>query len=695
MGSPAALPVLAVLLCACHAASTASPTADAGRLQAVEGDCAIAAGADAGSSTSDAGAATEFLQRIGCTGDFKALASAPLDATLPGARSVKVVLDLADNDALYFQNSVLYQIHYQFASTHLSGNGLPVVPQLAEFNSLEYYSPERRFLLGAVTYYEDPDVWALEIAPYDTASASMVARLVSAVRAAAYFGPALVFHPTSDAVKATAAKLSAIISVMSTDQLYAQIDYQPLNVATGYGRLVFAKAAELESKYLSYQDIVVLDEAPNDISVVQGIITEEFQTPLSHLNVLSRNRHTPNMGLRRALSNERLLALEDKLVALSVGPLQWSIREATAEEAQAYRDANKPAPVVLPQMNLAVRELVDIEEVTPEPVSGGSLRDAIKTSVLAFGGKAAHYSILARTENVPVKKAFAIPIYFYWKFMTDNGFFDRVDALVADSAFKTDPSVRSAKLGALRDDMMKAPLDATLEALLEAKLAAGFPGQKMRFRTSTNSEDLDGFPCAGCYESHTGDPSDWEDVRDAIRETFGSTWLFRTFEERTYYGIEHKSVGMALLVHPNFPDEDANGVAVTCNPFDASGLDPALYINVQYGGEVEVVHPWAGVGSDQLLLFFSEPNQPISYLAHSSLIPEGTTVLTSAQIHSLGVALSAIHNRFSAAYGPAAGNTGWYAMDVEFKFDHEAAPTAAPSLTIKQARSYPQPGTTE
>ena len=29
------------------------------------------------------------------------------------------------------------------------------------------------------------------------------------------------------------------------------------------------------------------------------MITEEFQTPLSHVNVLAQNRGTPNMGLRK------------------------------------------------------------------------------------------------------------------------------------------------------------------------------------------------------------------------------------------------------------------------------------------------------------------------------------------------------------------------------------------------------------
>jgi hypothetical protein len=149
---------------------------------------------------------------------------------------------------------------------------------------------------------------------------------------------------------------------------------------------------------------------------------------------------------------------------------------------------------------------------------------------------------------------------------------------------------------------------------------------------------------------------------------------------------------MALLVHHNFPDEEANGVATTSNPFDSTGLDPAFYVNVQFGGDAEVVAPPPGVTSDQFLYFFNEPNQPVTYLSHSSLITSGTTVLSAAQIHQLGVALDAIHKRFSAAYGPAAGNNGWYAMDVEFKFDNDAAPSEPPTLYVKQARPYPGRG---
>jgi len=653
----------------------------------VEGPCAAARlGLDGGN-------AVDHLRTLGCTQDFEALASDPIDSTLPGARSTKVVYDTAQADgALYFQNSVLYPVHYDFVSTHLSGGTLPVVPQLASFNTTEYYSPSRRFILGAVTYYEGAAVWALELSPYDTASPAMITALFHAVRQASFFGPALAFHPTSEAITTTAKKLPGDVPLVTTDQLYASIDYQPLNLARAVGKLTFTTAEALnQGQYLSYQSIVVLDEVPNDISVVSGVITQEFQTPLSHLNVLSRNRKTPNMGLRNALTHPTLLAYRDQLVELTVTALDWTIRPATQEEGEAYWASQRPEPKVLPPIDLEPRELLDVEDVTPES-AGETLRETLKRATNAWGGKTVQYSILAKTDDVPLKKAFGIPCYYYYAFMRDNGLFDRVDALLEDATFLSDMAVRYQALAALRAAMLEAPLPPELETKLAAKLAADYPGQKMRFRTSTNSEDLEGFPCAGCYESHTGDPSKWESVRDAIRLAFASTWLYRTFEERSYYGVDHKTVVMALLVHEYFADEEANGVAVTANIFDTSGLDPAFYVNVQHGGDAEVVHPPKGVSTDQFLYYFGSPNQPITYLAHSNLIPVGTTVLTRYQVYTLGTALAAIHDRFSAAYGPAAGNHGWYAMDVEFKFDNADAPAELAKLYIKQARPYPDPG---
>jgi len=661
------------------AADAAPPDA----MQVLEGACAI----------TDPAAAPDSLAQLACADDFGALASAPLDQTLPGARSVKVVLDQEDGDALYFQNSQKFEIHYAFVSTHLSGNGLPVVGTLADFNTTQYFSPDRRFLLGAITYYEQPKAWVLELAPYDTASAAMIEKVFLAAKHAAFFGPQLAFHPTSDALARTAAQLPASIPVMTTDQIYAGIDYQPLSLGTAVGRLHFTTATALASEYLSYQDIVILDEAPNDISVVQGIVTEAFQTPLSHINVLSRNRHTPNMGLKHALTNADLRAFDGQLVKLEVSADAWHVSAVTEAEAEDWWTTHAPTPVTLPAMDLGQTAIVDIDEVTPEPATTTGLRAAIKGAVLAYGGKAAHYSLLHRTADVPVRDAFAVPIYYYDQFMRDNGFYARVEAMQQDPQFLTDPATRDTQLAALRADILVAPLDPAFVAALQVKVAEyALPGvRKLRFRSSSNSEDLDGFPCAGCYNSYSGAVDDLADIEDAIRKVYADVWLFRTFEERSYYGVDQESVGMGLLVHENYSDEEANGVAVTANPFDVSGNDPAFYVNVQLGGDVEVVAPPAGVSSDQILYYFSQPNQPAAYLSHSSIIATGATVLSTTQLHQLGVALDAIHKRFSPAYGPAAGNTGWYAMDIEFKFDDEADPTMPATLYVKQARPYPDP----
>jgi len=627
----------------------------------------------------------EFATAIGCAADFAALASRPLDATIPGARSVKTVVDRVDGDALYFQNSVLFETHYQFVSTHLSGNGLPVVPMLAEFNTSEYFSPSRRFLLGALTHYEQPDKWVYEVSPYDTADASMIAAAYTAIAAKVFVGDTLYFHPTSEAVAAVVPALPATVKVITTDELYAGITYQPLNVAESYGQLRFYTADAISSgaSYLSFRDIVVLDNVPNDISVAMGIITDGFQTPLSHVNVLSSNRGTPNMALRGAFANATLRALEGKWVRLKVGLFDYELVEATQAEADAWWEAHRPTAVQVPGMDLTATDLRDDVDLVTIDAANPTLKDAVKAATRAYGGKAAHFGALTQVEGVPMPKGFAIPLYYYRQFMAQNGFDARVTAMLAEPAFQNDPATRDAQLAALRADMQVAPIDAAFVALVKAKLTAEYPGTRMRFRSSTNAEDLDGFTGAGLYTSISGavdDPIDT--VENAIREVWASVWFFKAFEERSYRGIDHLAVGMALLSHRAFPDEEANGVALTNNPYDQTGLNPAFYINAQLGRE-SVVLPPAGVTTDQMLVFWAQQGQPIVYLKHSNLVAPGTSVLTQTQLFALADALDRIHEHFRVAYGVT---DAWYAMDIEWKF--EGLPGETPQLYIKQARPF-------
>ena len=234
--------------------------------------------------------------------------------------------------------------------------------------------------------------------------------------------------------------------------------------------------------------------------------------------------------------------------------------------------------------------------------------------------------------------------------------------------------------------MREAPLNADFEADLLAKLEAEYAGIRMRFRSSTNAEDLEGFTGAGLYTSESATPgSTDEPVADAVRKVWSSVWYFRAFEEREYRSIDHEAVGMSLLVHRSFPDEEANGVALTANIFDQTGVEPGFYVNVQEG-EASVVKPDPGVTSDQFVYHFDFPGQPVVYLAHSSLVPAGETVLSHRELYELGQALKDIHTKFASIYPPNAD--GWYAMDVEFKFD-DIGELPEPVLWVKQARPHP------
>ncbi len=631
-----------------------------------------------------AGKVPDYRHQIGCLDDFHVLASRPLDASIPGARSAKTVIDQADGNALYFQNSERFQIHYEFASTHLSGDGLPPVGDLGLFNQTEYYSPSRRFLLGALTHYEGPDAFVYEIAPYDAASPEMVETAFELIRDHAYVGEELAFHPTSANIAAMAAELPDTIPVVTTEELFEGITYQPLNLGESFGQLRFFTADELGSQevYVGPRDVAVLDRVPNDISVVAGLITAEMQTPLSHVNVLSQNRGTPNMALRGAYDDEDLRALQDQWVRFAVDPFEFVVEPCTKEQADAWWEDHKPPPVTVPELDLTVTELRDIELLGVDDIP-------------AFGGKASNYGVMANIGDVvPHPSAFGVPVHYYKQFEQQNGFDVRIAEMLDDPAFLDSPAVRDEMLEQLREDMLHAPVDADFEALLLAKLdEPPYQGRRMRFRSSTNAEDLAGFSGAGLYTSTTGAVGDPErPVLDAVRTTWAALWNFRAFEERSYNGIDHQGVAMALLVHHSFPDEEANGVALTANMFDET--QPGFYINAQYG-DVSVVLPDPGVTVDSLLYYYYYPGQPAAYFSYSNLTPPGVTVMSAAQTYELGKALDAIHVAFQPIYAVPGE---FYAMDVEFKFDDDChyehpdhpdcPPYETPRLWIKQARPH-------
>lgn len=591
---------------------------------------------------------------LGCLAAFQAQAARPLSTALPGAYTVKTMIDQADSDRVHFQDTTAYPLHRAFAVAQL---GYPRDQPFVD----EYFLPERRLLLGAITHYEDADLWAYELAPYDTATTAQVAKALRLLRALTFLGDRLRVHPGSREQEARFADLPADVPTLTTDEIYRGLRYQAHRPGTTLGRLRRLPAAELSAAAVGPTEIVVLDHAPQDLPVGAGVVTEDFQTPLSHVNVLSQQRMTPNMTLRDARS--LLASSEGQWVRLAVGAFDYQLTPATQAEAEAFWAARRPGPTAVPAPDYARAGLPALDELRLADVG-------------AVGGKAAHFGELRRIAGVRARAGFAIPVRYYRQFMTDHGFDAALLALRAEPRFAAEPAYRQSALLALQARMLAAPLSPPFLQMVLERIASDMPGVRVRFRSSTNAEDLQGHSGAGLYDAASGQPGDAQrPVEQAIKKVWASLWGFRAFEERSWVRIDPDGVAMGVLVHPAYQGELAGGVAVTANPFDPTGYgDDAFYVNAQ-AGEESAASPPPGVTADQLLFFYYHNGQPAAYFARSSLVAPPATVLSRAQLFDLGQQLDAIRAHFAPL-----------AMDVEFKLvaDRDQA-----VIEIEQARPSP------
>ena len=87
-------------------------------------------------------------------------------------------------------------------------------------------------------------------------------------------------------------------------------------------------------------------------------------------------------------------------------------------------------------------------------------------------------------------------------------------------------------------------LDTAIAQIVE-QLAIG-RDRGLAVRSSTNAEDLSGFSGAGIYASFLN-VRGAEALSHAIRDVWASVWNQRAYEERSFYGSDHRAVFGAVL----------------------------------------------------------------------------------------------------------------------------------------------------
>lgn len=620
-----------------------------------------------------------FLEKIKSFEQYEELSGDPAIEKYGQIKSVKVMWQIK-KDRVFFVSSHHYKWHYDFCKGHLG-----YWQSRYQFQEANYTdSDSREYVFANINFYQSLNLFTVEFSSADVVKEHLIGEFMSRIQRNFYHKDKLRLFLNTQRLVAMHQSMpeQAAYPVIKADEIYAGQIYQPLNTLKSYGYLRKIKVAELEDAMPGRRDVVVLDGPALDIPAVAGLLSPEFQTPLSHLNILCKNRKTPFLAHKSIWENPQINELQGKLVLLDVRSDTFYIKEASLEEAEAVwkkQRSGKPARL---KRNLKVRAL--------QPMSILNSR-----SVNLVGGKAANFAILHRVARKSKGKwkvpegAFAIPFVHYIEHLESSGADTLITALLEDTEARSNPTLLGPRLKEIRSRIKTSAVNPLLLAKIDGHVLKNSPTLRMRFRSSTNAEDIDGFNGAGLYDSKTGIVGDTvKTVEKAIRKVWASVWNYRAFQEREYFNLIQEDVAMGVLVHRSFPNEHSNGVAITKNLYR-----PRYYgfvINVQ-AGETSVVSPPAGVTCDQLICYsetgvgFFADKSIVEYISYSS-ITDGKTVLTNEQVVLLTQQLSAIKKFYYWSVPGSRGNNQDFrdfALDVEFKFDGPDS-----TLYIKQARPY-------
>ncbi|MBC7864947.1 MAG: hypothetical protein IAF38_18380 [Bacteroidia bacterium] len=587
--------------------------------------------------------------------DFDLIKGLPLTENFKGIECVKVIYELATKKIFYLE-SIKYKWHYRFAFDVLNDPD-----ELEDFNEKNYGINEgRKYILATFNYNINTKNYFLQFSVADNPSAEMLDELMAKLRATFYEKDNFKILLNSTALLSRKKEIAEKFGILTSDELFRNQRYQPICQGKTKGILKFIQADSLKQNINYSQCILIIKGNSNEIPVCKGVITDEFQTPLSHICLLTNNRKTPSAAMKSIFENDSIRKLENKFVELTVNDEKMSIRAAKGK-GPGKQAESKPIKISSDTTAFLLANL-------------NTLSYSNKN---AYGSKVCNLAELKKIKyqkkslNTPAN-AFGIPFRYYCEHLKNNNISPLIIALLNDSIALNNDSILDKRLKKIEKAIRKNPLSQKFIDEVTALCKKNFGNKKIRFRSSSNCEDEGNFNGAGLYTSKSGILGDTgkKSIENAIKKVWASLWSNRAFKERAFFNFDHSTVYMGILVHEAVDNEAINGVAITKN----------LYRNVLYGfviniqkGEEAVVSPKANMVCEQVVSYmnttnnFYFENRSADWISFSSLNPAGS-LLSNDELFLLTRQLESIKQHFYKLYA-LAGKKDYksFAMDIEFK----------------------------
>ncbi len=522
-------------------------------------------------------------------------------------------------------------------------------------------------------------------------------------------------------------------------------EHEVYSSAIAAGRLRIIKAGESIEAAQS-GDILLLEQTPDFLPPCSGLITAVPQTPLAHVNFLARNRGIPNVYIGGALDDpniDQLARVRAPVILRGELPDKVELVAITEQEYQTYIQLGTKPTLSVNQPDLTgVANIYDLAPFTAadidrlRPIVGGKVVGML--AIVSSPGPINHPEkpmglsikpflrhvepFRARLEEMLRNTDFIRDARMRYLVLEGSDDYDLLYFSPQDQTFKASMVQRypaGSTIGefirqkGVRGMIRAAPMDPTTLADITAAIQRQYSDydvhQGLRFRSSSNVEDIEGFNGAGLYDSNTGyiDAAAQPLLDDqkrtleyAIKKTWASYWASEAFEERALEKINHLSGAMGVLIHARFDDEKerANGVfTYTIQPAELAD-ERVFELNVQKGA-LSVTNPVPGDPNrpeiDQVLLARGAAQPRIERVRRSTLSTDAD-LLSDAQLLELYGEATAIADawfqRQHQGVAPAKASRT-LTLDFEFRYVADNWPalrTGQPftsRIVIKQARS--------
>lgn len=624
---------------------------------------------------------------------------------------VKFAIVLSEPTRVHYQDSAAFPFHYEFATQRLAPfRGMP----RATFDSISLFRTNQQLVLGAVLMSPPGDVveYGIQFVGLEAYPPEQIAQWYALVKATVYSptGAGVYYMPTFEqsevartnraAFDALGVPVSSIERWITGNHCYAE--------GWALGTLKYFPAAEIANAYadgrLRPEDILLTDGVPAETPLVAGIITLKASTPNSHTAILARAFGIPFVHFTQPDEQTRVQGLEGRKIVLRA-----MISSGERTQLEVFDVEGSLTEEQQTQL-LALKKVTPIA-YTPKQTLGAyhAVTDSLTPAdIRFFGGKAANYGFLRRSVPTNSPPAIAFSFDLWDEFMTQvlpgktRTLRQEIDSLlVSFTNYPPDMMALKTALAEVRSLIRQsASFTGPERAVITNALSIFDAHRRIRFRSSTNVEDSESFTGAGLYDSYSGcllDDLDADDagpsqcdptesgergVFRAIQRVYASFYNDNAFLERLRHGVDETKVGMAVLVHHSFPDEDelANGVATLMHRFSSGSTSVNGDIVTQKGAE-SVTNP-EGTSLPEVVAFSAfNSSRFFTLTRYSSLVPLGAYVMNwESDYRGFAELFGKITQSFHAYYPKKTVAT----LDFEYKKDRFQG------LVVKQVREIPQ-----